>query len=140
MSNPKVFEDTFNMLCGRLLGEGIHRKVFECKLRHDLVVKVEYEENLRPFANVMEMNLWQNAGTRAQAWLCPCEYLSPDGLVLLQKRVDPIPLGYEMPTHMPSFLTDFKRSNYGLLDGRLVCVDYALNIIEPKMTLRKAGW
>ena len=39
--NGATYEDAFNLLCGKLLGEGIHRKVFECRLRDDLVVKVE---------------------------------------------------------------------------------------------------
>lgn len=28
MSTAECFEDAFNLLCGALLGEGVHRKVF----------------------------------------------------------------------------------------------------------------
>ena len=52
-----VFRDAFNMLCGKEIGSGIHRTVFECKIRPDLVVKVE-NECYREFANVREMKFW----------------------------------------------------------------------------------
>lgn len=58
--NGATYEDAFNLLCGKLVGEGIHRKVFECRLRDDLVVKVEPEENWRYFANVLEMRFWND--------------------------------------------------------------------------------
>lgn len=140
MSNAKVFEDAFNMLCGAIIGEGIHRKVFECKLRPDLVVKVEYAEDYRFFANVMEMRFWNDASEPMKRWLAPCEYLSPDGLLLLQKKVDAVPSSYEMPEQMPSFMMDFKRNNFGILNGKLVCLDYAMTIASHNLKLKKVGW
>lgn len=139
MSLEAVYEDTFNMLCGRLIGEGVHRKVFTCKIRNDLVVKVEQSE-FREFANVIEMRLWCNSSDAVKAWLAPCEFLSPDARVLLQRKVDPVPEGYVMPEKVPAFLSDLKRENFGILDGRLVCVDYAINLSEPPMRQKKANW
>jgi hypothetical protein len=134
-----VFEDSFNMLCGRLIGEGVHRKVFECKLRPDLVVKVE-DEKVRTFANVKEMQFWCDAGTKISPWLAPCDFLSPEGRVLLQRRVDPLPSNYPLPDKLPMFLTDIKRGNFGLLNGKLVCCDYAYNIVDASLRLKKVGW
>lgn len=143
--DERVFEDAFNLFCGDLLGSGIHRKVFECKLRDDLVVKVEDNEPKyawRAFANVHEMTFWEDHKLfePVARWLAPCEWMSPDGLVLLQKRVAMLPLDYELPKRMPTFLTDFKRENYGLYEGRLVCVDYSTTIPNPDQRLKRAQW
>lgn len=136
-----VHEEAFNMLCNKLIGEGIHRKVFSCRIRPDLVVKVE-EAEWRYFANVKEMTFWSDHSyfEAIAKWLAPCEYLSPDGRILLQKRCEPLPVGYEMPAMMPMFLTDLKRENFGLYEGRLVCLDYAMTIPSPSRKLKKAHW
>ena len=70
----RIFEDCFNMLCGEMIGRGIHRKTFECKIRPDLVVKVEYDEDYRDFANVKEMQFWCDYQDHAPTakWLAPC--------------------------------------------------------------------
>ncbi len=145
MSDREIlFEEAFNLLCGDVLGTGIHRKVYTCRIRPDLVVKVDLDEDKieRSFANVHEYSFWEDykevAGVKQ--WLAPCEMLSPDGRILLQKRAEPIPASYKLPAKLPAFLTDTKRSNYGLLNGKLVCVDYALVVMNPETKLRKATW
>jgi hypothetical protein len=122
--NAVIYEDAFNMLCGTLLGEGVHRRVFECKLRPELVVKVEYETDYRWFANVHEMKFWNEATADVQKWLTPCEFLSPDGRILLQRRVLPV-RDSELPDKLPAFL---------------VCVDYAMVSASPNMRMRNAIW
>ncbi len=136
-----VYEDLYNMFCGDLIGEGVHRMVFDCKVRPDLVVKVE-RSDFRYFANVFEMQFWSeySGDESIGKWLAPCEFLSPDGRILLQKRCDPLPLNFEFPEMMPSFLCDFKRGNYGLLDGNLVCVDYAMYCVKPSKRLKRVNW
>ena len=145
INNPRIYEDAFNLFCGDLLGSGVHRKVFECKLRDDLVVKVEDNEPTyawRAFANVHEMRFWEDQQYHKPIaeWLAPCEWMSSDGLVLLQKRVSPLPLDYRLPGEMPTFLTDLKRANFGLYEGRLVCVDYSTTIPNPNRRPKKAHW
>jgi hypothetical protein len=140
MSNAEAFEDAFNLLCGTLLGEGVHRKVFACRLRPELVVKVEAEPAFRYFANVHEMKMWNDASPGEMKWLAPCRYLSPDGRILLQERADPVPQDYEMPERMPSFLTDFKRENFGILRGKLVCIDYAILVPSYNSRLKVVHW
>lgn len=140
--NNLIHEDAFNLLCGKLIGEGIHRKVFECRLRHDLVVKVEYDLEYRYFANVLEMRFWQDHQyyRKAADWLAPCEYLSPDGRLLLQRKARPITDDDELPDRVPSFLSDLKTSNFGFISGRLVCLDYARTIHSPSVRLKKVIW
>lgn len=141
MRNDEVFEEAFNLLCGDKLGNGIHRTVYACKLLPDLVVKVE-NDDYRYFANVMEMKFWNDHEfyPRVAKWLAPCTHLSPDGRILLQKRADPLPRDFQLPEYMPSFLTDFKRENYGILNDQLVCLDYAMTIPNPSIRPKKANW
>jgi len=141
MNNEATFEDCFNMLCGDRIGQGVHRTVYACKIRPDLVVKVENQE-MRYFANVMEDKFWTDHVHRKEVskWLAPIEFLSPDGRLLLMKRVRPLHETDKLPDRLPGFLTDLKRENFGWLDGRLVCVDYAFTIPNPSIRLRKVHW
>ncbi len=140
MPNPETYQDAFNLLCGDKIGEGTTRTVFECKLRPELVVKVE-DGDMRDFANVVEAKFWSEyEGSPAIAkWLAPVEFLSPDGRILLQRRADPV-REKELPKKIPAFLADTKVGNFGRISGRIVCVDYAITIINPSVRLRKAKW
>lgn len=138
--NP-AFPDAFNLLCGEKLGEGIHRMVFECRLRPELVVKVEKEEAWRYFANVHEMKFWDEVDAKVRQWLAPCEYLSPDGRILLQQKVNICNSFDTLPTELPAFLHDHKPSNYGWLRGQFVCVDYSIHTIgKPNLRKKKVTW
>ncbi len=72
-------------------------------------------------------------------WLAPCVQISPCGSILIQKRTTPAPSS-RYPAKMPKFLTDMKRSNYGLYKGRLVCHDYGLICLTVTTATRKADW
>lgn len=141
MPNP-AFEDAFNLLCGKQLGGGIHRDVFECRLRPELVVKVERENDWRYFANVQEMKLWSDNQhyDKVARWLAPCDYMSPDGSILLQRKVNICNSFDTLPNELPSFLTDLKPENFGWLEGRFVCVDYAMTLDSPNLRLKKVNW
>lgn len=140
MTNP-AYCDAFNLLCGDKIGSGTTRDVFACRIRPDLVVKVEIDKDYRNFANVLESAFWSEYRETPQVkrWLAPIEYMSPDGRILLQKRVKPATKD-DLPDKMPAFLCDFKMQNYGILDGYLVCVDYALTILHPSLKERAAHW
>lgn len=147
VSKSRVFEDAFNMFAGRKLGSGVNRDVFECKLRPELVVKVEIvpENGYRSFCNVLETRFWDDHQYRKAIadWLAPIHYTSPDGLVVLQERVricdkDDVE---KMPATIPAFLTDRKVQNFGWTKaGKLVCVDYAFTIPNPSVRKNKAEW
>ena len=139
-----TFEDSFNMFCGELLGKGIYRAVYACTVRPDLVVKVELEspDKERTFANVHEFSFWNDYSgiEEVRQWLAPCEMLSGDGRILLQKRAVPVHDAGALPKKIPSFLTDTQVANFGWLKGKLVCVDYALTAMNPETKLRKVSW
>lgn len=134
-----IARDFLSVFTGRPLGTGVARTVYECPLRPDLVVKVETEG--QSFQNVREWETWQDWEhcKDVNRWLAPCVAISPCGTVLVQMRTTPIPPG-RFPDKMPSFLTDMKRDNYGLLKGRVVCHDYGLTVPNLETRLRKARW
>lgn len=143
VENHGIYRDAFNMLAGEKIGHGAYRDVFECKLRPEFVVKVERDEpnGYRTFHNYDEYRFWDDhKDYRAVArWLAPIEYCSPDMLIILQRRVTPIDKS-KLPAKLPAFLTDLKPSNFGMLDGRLVCTDYAYTVPNPSLRLKKAEW
>lgn len=72
----------------------------------------------------LRFTFWQFSASER---MCPSLWCSPMGLVLVQRRVKPldrVPLPEEL-CHIWRWSTDHKRENYGVLDGRVVCVDYA---------------
>lgn len=116
----------FGMLCEDLIGSGAGRKVYKTHLLPGLVVKVE--EAGRSFQNVIEWETWQRVkDTKAAKWFAPCESISSDGIILVMAQTTQPALD-QYPIKMPSFMTDFKRTNYGMYQGRLVAHDYGIPI------------
>jgi len=142
LKNQATHLDAFSLLCGEKIGEGSSRMVFECRLRRDLVVKVEKECNWRAFDNVKELTNWEDAKNRPalKKWLAPIEFASPDCRILLMHRAEPLPISYKLPDKMPAFLNDLKPENFGLIDGNLVCVDYAIIRLQLSARLRAVKW
>lgn len=140
--NNTVSRDLLWLICGKHLGGGMSRQVYECKLRPDLVLKFETEAG--QFQNVMEWETWQELQDYEPAarWLAPCEFISPCGAVLAMRRTS-LATKLDYPARLPSFLTDTKRANYGLLEGRLVCHDYGLHrlmSLGASQRVRKVDW
>lgn len=110
------------LFCGERLGQGIGREVFVLATDPTKVVKIETQA--QSFQNILEWEAWHAAKDGPTAkWLAPCHFISPSGIVLIMDRTQPLRRGEE-PDRMPVWLTDFKRTNYGLLNGRVVCHDY----------------
>lgn len=134
-----VDRDLLRLVCGHELGEGIARTVYSCKMRSDLVIKIETRG--QSFQNVMEWELWGEIEHHKMLarWFAPCEFMSPCGTVLAMRRTEPVPMA-RLPKSMPEMLTDLKPSNYGLLDGRVVCHDYGFINKELNTKLRTVEW
>lgn len=145
-----AFQEAFNLLCGDLIGQGCSRKVFECALLPDAVVKVE--EGPRSFENIVEWTIWQQVvGTPASRWFAECRWISPEGHVLIMERTTPARLK-DLPLEVPQWCSDLKRTNWGIAaddkdSGRwAVCHDYgwlSSQVIKhgtASKRLRKAEW
>lgn len=144
-----AFEEAFNLLCGKLLGEGMSRKVFACALLPDCVVKVE--EDPYRFQNVIEWETWSTVQwTKASRWFAECRWISPNGRILVQERTRPAGPA-DFVDKVPLWFTDLKQENWGMAkaragDGRerLVCHDYGTSLVLQEGTvtqrLKKASW
>jgi len=132
--------DLFRMLCGERIGKGTSREVYECAYDPRFVVKIESAPG--SFQNVTEWNMWWDADRipHAAEWLAPCVKISPCGIVLIQKRTKP---AKNYPKKLPEWLTDTKRTNYGMIGRRFVCHDYGVNTMRNSglsKHLRKVDW
>jgi hypothetical protein len=142
-----LYEQAFNLLCDQQLGAGMSRRAFSSKLMPTCVVKVE--DGAGQFQNVIEWETWDRVQeTEFARWFAPCRFISANGALLVMDRTRP-PAPHEFPKRMPVFLTDFKRTNYGMLRDpktgveRFVCHDYGTHLLfEEGMSrrLRKAAW
>lgn len=110
--NAAMHREGFDVLCGRRLGTGMSRDVFECRILPECVVKVE--ETSQHFQNVVEWEAWKIVkDTPYSRWFAACRWISPNGAVLIMEKTVPAgPADY--PDKMPAFLCDFKKNNYGL--------------------------
>lgn len=139
--NSFIHKEAFRLLCDQELGSGMSRTTFSSRLLPNSVIKVE--DSAGNFQNVVEWETWHRVqGTEFERWFAPCEQISPCGSVLIMKRTVPAQ-DRQYPEKMPVFLTDFKRQNYGLLNGKLVCHDYGSHLmLENGMTkrMKKVEW
>lgn len=118
-----VGKDFVNLICGKLIGEGQYRKVFEFKQDETLVIKYAHE----PKYNILEYLLWEKASfTDIGKWLAPIRWISPDCYWIIQARTQPI-RPEELPKKIPAIFCDLKPENWGLLGGRPVCHDYGFS-------------
>lgn len=126
-----------SLILGDKLGYGMSRVVYESKLNSTVVFKIE--ESARRFQNIKEWELWNEHKFYKPVadWLAPCVDISACGSILIQKRTShPI----KWPEKLPTFLTDVKKSNFGLLDGKLVCHDYGNVIFNLSLRMKKVDW
>jgi hypothetical protein len=115
-----------NAMLGEWIGCGISREVFECPYDERLVIKVAIDT---PNANVLEWEMWDIVQYSDQSkWFAPCEFISDDGLILVQKRTTP--LEDTKGLRIPTYFTDVKDSNFGTIDGEVVCHDYASSLVR----------
>lgn len=125
-------------MVGAFIGEGAHRRVFTLAQNDDLVIKVEQHQH--DFHNIREWHNWHEIqGTGLEKWFAPCVAISSNGRFLLQKRTVPVSIR-ELPKKVPACLTDKKTPNFGLLDKRVVCHDYAFMIFSFSGRLIKPNY
>lgn len=140
-ANHGVHEQIFMLMCDKKIGQGMSRAVWTSKLLPECVIKIE--ENAGQFQNIIEWETWQRVkDTPMSKWFAVCKWISPNGSVLIMERTRAPGLS-EYPEKMPAFLCDFKRTNFGLSEGFLVCHDYGTNLLfEHGMTKRmvSANW
>lgn len=132
----------FNLVCGNLLGSGVSRYVFEYKPDKKYVVKVDCSNYN---ANSNEYHIWEQLEyvEKMNKWFAPIKLLTTSGRVMLQRRCK-TGLAYDdYPKKVPEFFTDLKYQNWGMLDRRWVCFDYASTLLlelNYNFKLKNAKW
>jgi len=132
MIAEEIGQEAFNILCGKKLGGGMSRQVYECKLKPGYVVKVEVDPYPN-YQNLAEWHIWQAVrSTKHSRWFAAIDSISPDGKILIQERTRPAGLS-EYPDKIPTFFTDTKRENWGMTThgdkNWFVCHDYGVHMI-----------
>ena len=140
--NDLVQLEALNILCGAQLGAGSGRTVFRHAYDDELVVKVA-SSSTGIKANFEEFATWEAVQfTKLNSWFARCHSVSDYGTILIQERIPDLPAGrYKIP----SFFTDLKPENYGLVAGtkssQVVCRDYGLHLLREKgMELQLANF
>lgn len=119
-------EAVSRLFLGEHLGSGVSRHVYTYRPQpKKFVVKVEYADC--DFQNVAEWELWCNAKASLKKWLAPCWDISPCGKALLQERAEPCPT-HLLPKRVPAVLGDLHKANFGIIEGRVVLMDYGRHL------------
>jgi len=123
-------------LCGVRIGEGKARRVFAHKDDDTLVIK--WTKRGRNPSNKREWRNWQAAvGTPWEEHFAPCVEISGCGRWLVQVRAEPV--GDFHAEKVPAVCKDDRKpENFGLIDGRLVCVDYTKH--KPAHLTKEVRW
>lgn len=145
-SNVALHNDAIDMLCGRFIGEGSTRKVFECTLMPGYVIKVEKDSS--SFRNIEEFKIWSSVmNTEHEKWFAKIHLMSSSGrFLIMEKTVPPGP--NDWPEKLPPYISDRHRGNFGMVADekgkyRFVCHDYGHNQmleIGPVKRLTKVDW
>lgn len=140
VKNELITLEMLDMILGKYLGRGIHRKVFEYALNKRYVVKLDDSD---VGANFLEYNVWQHIKyTKYAKWFAPIKSISSNGIILLQEKCSKLE-SWEYPKKVPAFFTDTHSGNFGKLNGQPVCFDYACTLLMEKgMTneMKKPKW
>lgn len=118
----------YRLLCGKMIGHGCSREVYECKIDSNYVVKRQYVNP--PSENIIEFEIWESykyAGWHSQ-WLAECLFISKTGRILIQQKVEFKPKKKDYPKQVPYFFTDLTIYNFGFVNGQLKCCDYAASL------------
>lgn len=128
---------------GQLLGNGTHRDVYVFKHDPKWVIKVEKDMGELQFVNALEWHNWNwNIYFEVlNKFLAPCLTISKCGRILIQQRVKREVDGgsSNFPTHLPNWITDTKRGNFGWIGKRFVCIDYP-HLINIQFRMRKSKY
>jgi hypothetical protein len=124
-----------DLVLGDYLGEGMSRKVYKYRLDDNYVIKIENYADT--FQNVREWLIWQEVkySEEYRQWFAPCSYISDSGTYLIMEYARPI-VREELPELLPSFVTDIKLANFGMLKGKVVLVDYGVTLFNLNKRLK----
>ena len=134
-------EELFKLLVDKKIGTGVYRTVYSLKFSDTKVIKVANDEQ-GEVENAREAVLWEDLKQyypKISKWFAQVYMYSNTGKYLIQEKVI-FPDKKKYPKKLPSFFSDTKYSNFGLLNGRWVCVDFGCFNIRHSDRLKKVNW
>lgn len=142
-----VKDDALTLLCHELLGTGLSRQVYSCRLDPKRwVIKIDVNAT-GYFQNVCEYKVWESVEHIAylSGYFAPVLNISDCGRFLVQARTQPVgidELRKRLPK-VPACFTDLKAENWGRLGKRIVCHDFGFMLTTENglsRRMRKADW
>lgn len=128
--NFNISMEMLDIMCGKFIGEGNTRIVFDSILCPGYVVKIEKTPDTHH--NILEYYMATSVQYQPEIakWLAPVGFMSAHGRILMQKKVEPITNKNKknIPVYVPAFLSDMKFANYGFIGKQFVCFDYAFSL------------
>ncbi len=145
LSIPSLASDFVTIICGKHIGGGTFRDVFEYNTHNSHVIKLEPGST---DCNLVEWMIWKEVkgltGDMAwvKDWFAPVEWISPNGRILVMKKTKPHHKKLSPPNKIPAFLWDVKLDNFGWIGNKFVCHDYGqfYNMINYPKKMRKINW
>lgn len=122
----------YGHMLGKVVGYGISRLVVRSKDDSSTVLKIPFTMkdkalDIGAASNRREVEVWNEIkDSPAAVWFCPVLWHTDDFEIIAMPLVDVA--GLTESHVVPQFFQahyDFHVGNFGLLDGRVVCVDYA---------------
>lgn len=140
-----VANDLVVSLCGKYIGSGISRSVFEYNLDPRYVIKVEPLSTNNN--NMVEQMMWNEIHGLCgnlewvKKWFAPVLWCSPNGRLLVMRKTEEKP-GKKRPEMIPEFLWDVKSDNFGWIGNQFVCHDYGqfYNFRHYSKKMKKVNW
>lgn len=147
-----VKDEMVRFMCGKELGRGISRTVFEYAFDPKFVLKIEHNQHRNQ--NASEYIFWDHICDLPKAqkqivqpWFARVAWCSSTNSILMQERTQPVTLD-ELRANVPKvpmFLSDLKVGNWGRIGKRYVCHDYGTALIAEHglyagAKLRRADW
>lgn len=127
-----LLSDFFDFFCGKHIGSGESREVYEFRLDEKYVIKIDkmFEPggNNFTFSNVAEWEFYHNVkhhSPKIAEYLAPIMNISKCGKVMMMQKTTPIPNKKVLPKKLPALFTDTKIENWGMIGNKVVCHDYA---------------
>lgn len=135
--SKSALHEFMDLACGDRIGYGMSRTVYRYTFDDTKVIKIENSTN--HFQNVIEWEFWRTNQyyDKLAKWLAPCHYISHSGTFLIMDYAKDIEIE-DIPDKLPSFMTDLKIGNFGMIDGKVVLRDYGTTLSNPSMRLKKA--
>lgn len=129
-------------LCGKKIGSGCSRDVYELKLNKRYVVKVE--RGAFPNGNFTEYHIWSEISEykKLNKYFAPIIFANEDYRIMIMRRIR-FGRKKDLPKKVPHFFFDMHGGNYGWIGKQFVCCDYGgatFTLGWSSKKLKNANW